>query len=237
MAQRTNELGQPIGAALPDWAGAKRPVTDTLQGAYCTVERLDAGRHAADLFDAFAEDETGGMWTYLSDGPFGTRAELEAWLAAAAGRTDQIFYAVRDRGTGRAQGFASYLRIQPDHGVVEVGSIAYAPCLQRTPAATEAMVLMMTFAFEDCGYRRYEWKCDALNAASRRAAERLGFTYDGLFRQAVVYRGRNRDTAWYSIVDQDWPALRLAFAAWLAPDNFDAAGRQKRRLAACMAAP
>jgi RimJ/RimL family protein N-acetyltransferase len=169
------------------------------------------------------------MWTYLFSGPFGTAQEFAAWLAAREDSLDPLFFAIVDGPTGHATGLASYLRIETMHGVVEVGHLAFSPLLQRTRAATEAMYLMMKHAFE-LGYRRYEWKCDALNEASRRAAERLGFRFEGIFRQAVVYKGRNRDTAWYSIVDSEWPARRAAFEAWLDPANFDADGRQLRRL-------
>ena len=165
----------------------------------------------------------------MTQGPFAAEAEMRAWLEAAAQGEDPLFHAILD-GDGRAAGVAAYLRIQPEHGVIEVGNIVLAPRLQRTPAATEAMVLMMGRAFDDLGYRRYEWKCDALNIRSRHAAQRLGFTYDGLFRQAVVYKGRNRDTAWYAILDRDWLALKPRFEAWLDPANFDADGNQKTRL-------
>lgn len=225
-----NTFGQPIGDALPDWQPARFPKVAAMDGATCTLELVDNARHATDLYEAFAEDADGRMWTYMVDGPFTSLNEMAQWLDRAAQLTDQVFYAIIDKKTGRAVGLASYLRIQPAHGVVEVGSIAYAPCLQRTVAATEAMVLMMRHAFEDFGYRRYEWKCDSLNEPSRKAAERLGFSYDGLFRQAIVYRGRNRDTAWYSILDSDWPVLKPAYVAWLDPGNFDTDGRQRRRL-------
>jgi len=230
-AQRVNEHGQPVGEALPDWAGAHYPDVAALDGTACRVERLDPLRHAPDLFKAFGQDRSGAMWTYLSDGPFASQDAVQKWLEASARQDGQVPYAIVPAETGRAAGVATFMRIQPADGVVEVGGIALAPPLQKTRAATEAMFLMMQYAFEACGYRRYEWKCDALNAPSRRAAERLGFTYDGLFRQAVVYRGRSRDTAWYSILDKDWPVAKRAFEAWLAPENFDAAGRQKRKLA------
>jgi RimJ/RimL family protein N-acetyltransferase len=227
----TNAFGQPIGEALPDWTPARFPRVDRMEGAYCDLELIDGARHADDLFAAFSADAEGRRWTYMVDGPFATAADMRRWVDTAMALEDQVFYAIVDKRSGRAAGFASYLRIQPAHGVVEVGSIAYAPCLQRTVAATEAMFLMMRHAFEDFGYRRYEWKCDSLNEPSRRAAERLGFAYDGLFRQAIVYRGRNRDTAWYSVLDTDWPALKPAYEAWLDSDNFDGDGGQCRRLA------
>lgn len=231
MPPRRNPLGQPIGEAVPDWKPVPRPPRAPLTGRFCRVEPLDPARHAADLYAAYAEDAEGRIWTYLPYGPFATPAAFEAWMAASCLGDDPLFHAVIDCDSGRALGVASYLRIEPAVGVIEVGHINYAPRLQRTPAATEAMFLMMRRVFAELGYRRYEWKCDALNAASRRAAERLGFAFEGVFRQATVYKGRNRDTAWYAVVDKDWPALARAYTAWLDPANFDAAGRQRRPLA------
>ena len=230
MPPSSNEFGQPIGEALPDWTPAAFPKTPRMSGRFCDLELIDAARHAGQLFAAFAEDADGRMWTYMANGPFEAEAEVRAWLKTAETLDDQVYYAVIDKATGRAVGIVTYLRIQPQHGVVEVGAISYAPCLQKTPAATEAMYLMMQHVFEVWGYRRYEWKCDDLNASSKRAAERLGFSYDGLFRQAIIYKGRNRDTAWYSILDKDWPPIKAALEAWLDPANFDAGGMQKRRL-------
>jgi len=228
-ASRTNDLGQPIGPPVADWKPLPRPSHEAMQGRYCRLEPLDAARHAADLHDAYSLDRDGRMWTYLFSGPFTTRDEYRAWVESRQGSQDPLFFAVVDAAIGRATGVASYLRIDPAHGVVEVGHIAFSPLLQRTRAATEAMYLMMRHAFA-LGYRRYEWKCDALNAPSRRAAERLGFTFEGIFRQAVVYKGRSRDTAWYSIIDSEWPGRETAFRAWLDPGNFEADGRQKRPL-------
>jgi RimJ/RimL family protein N-acetyltransferase len=225
----TNALGQPVGPPLPDWRPPSRPAHAILEGRYCRLEPLDAGRHAADLHAAYSRDADGRMWTYLSSGPFTSSAELRSWVEARQDSEDPLFFAVVDASTARAAGVSSYLRIEPAHGVVEVGHLAFAPQLQRTRVATEAMYLMMKHVF-DIGYRRCEWKCDALNAPSRRAAERLGFTFEGIFRQAIVYKGRNRDTAWYSVIDSEWPVLETSFRAWLDPDNFDADGRQRRRL-------
>jgi RimJ/RimL family protein N-acetyltransferase len=165
-------------------------------------------------------------------GPFSDRNAHRAWIERHSKTTDPMAYAIVDSSTGRAGGVASYMRITPDHGVIEVGYIHYSPTIQRTAAATEAMYLMMRSAFE-LGYRRYEWKCDSLNAASRAAALRLGFTYEGTFRQAIVYKGRSRDTAWFAITDRDWPTISGAFERWLARDNFTADGRQVRSLADC----
>ena len=230
MSQTVNELGQPIGEALPDWAPARFPKVARMEGAFCVVELADSEKHAADLLEAYKQDTEGRMWTYLSYGPFETLDAITQWLDAASQCEDQIFYTIVEKATGGAVGIATYLRIQPKDGVVEVGGISYSPRLQRTPMGTEAMFLMMKQVFDVWGYRRYEWKCDALNAASCTSAERIGFTYDGLFRQAVIYRGRNRDTAWYSILDKDWPVIKIAFEEWLAPGNFDSDGQQKRRL-------
>jgi len=201
-------------------------------GRWCRVEPLAPERHAADLFAACAEDPGGRMWTYVPYGPFADEAAYRAWMADYCLGDDPLFHAIVDAESGRALGVAALMRIDPKNGVIEVGNIAYAPALQRSRAATEAMALMMARVFDALGYRRYEWKCDALNAASRAAAERLGFRFEGIFRQAIVYKGRNRDTAWYAVIDRDWPALREGFNRWLAPENFDERGRQRRSLAA-----
>lgn len=200
-----------------------------MTGRYCQVEPLDAATHARDLHEANVRDVDGRNWTYLAYGPFESVEAYTQWATGAAAGTDPLFHAIVDAATGRAVGVASYLRIEPPAGTIEVGHINYSPLLQRTPAATEAMWLMMQRAFE-LGYRRYEWKCDALNAPSRAAAERLGFSFEGIFRQATIYKGRNRDTAWYAVIDREWPALDRAFRAWLDPANFDAHGSQRRSL-------
>ncbi len=231
MPEETNALGQPIGASLPDWSPCPPPPRETMEGRFCRVEPLDPARHAEDLFEAFSADAEARIWTYLPYGPFATLADFQAWMEKTCRGDDPLFHAVVDRETSRALGVASYLRITPAVGVIEVGHINFAPALQRTPAATEAMYLMMARVFDALGYRRYEWKCDALNAASQAAARRLGFTYEGIFRQATIYKARNRDTAWFAILDSEWPAAKAAFQAWLSPENFDAEGRQKRSLA------
>jgi RimJ/RimL family protein N-acetyltransferase len=229
MEPTRNDLGQPIGFPLPGWAPPPAPPRQPMEGRLCRLEPLDPGRHAPELFAADAADAEGRGWTYLAYGPFRTLADYRAWMHATCLGGDPLFFAIVDRTDGKAAGVASYLRITPAAGSIEVGHIHYAPRLQRSPAATEAMYLMMRRAFE-LGYRRYEWKCDALNAGSRAAAQRLGLSFEGVFRQAAVYKGRNRDTAWYAAIDREWPALREAFLAWLAPGNFDAAGRQRTRL-------
>ena len=230
MSQRTNSFGQPIGAELPAWHAPPRPPRVTLEGRFCRVEPLDVGRHARQLHDANSLDPDGRMWTYLFSGPFASFDEYRAWLEPRPASEDPLFFAFVDRQRAQAVGTGAYLRIVPANGAMEVGHLAFSPLMQRSPVATEAMYLMMRQAFE-LGYRRYEWKCDSLNAGSRRAAERLGFTFEGVFRQAIVYKGRNRDTAWYSITDREWPALDEAFRAWLHPSNFDAEGRQRAGLA------
>lgn len=207
-----------------------------MQGRYCRVVPLAVELHSAELYDSNQADRENRMWTYLPYGPFANLEEYRAWVTKMSQSDDPLFYAVLDGKTGRAAGVASYLRIDPPNGVIEVGHIAYSPSLQRTPAATEAMFLMMQYAFT-LGYRRYEWKCDALNEPSRRAAERLGFAFEGTFRQAVIYKGRSRDTAWYSILDRDWPALHSAFLKWLDPANFSSDGRQKASLRDLIARP
>jgi len=232
MPEETNQLGQPIGAALPGWAARPAPPREPMEGRYCRIEPLDPARHAEDLFAAFTEDREGRIWTYLPYGPFATLADLRAWMEQSCLGDDPLFHAIVDKAGGRALGVASYLRITPEVGVIEVGHINYAPALQQTPAATEAMFLLMARVFDGLGYRRYEWKCNALNDASRSAALRLGFSFEGVFRQATIVKGRNRDTAWFSILDSEWPEAKAAFEAWLAPENFDGAGKQKKSLAA-----
>jgi RimJ/RimL family protein N-acetyltransferase len=230
MEQHLNHLGQPIGFPLPGWSERPRPPRAPIAGRYCTVEPLDPDRHAAPLFEANSEDREGRNWTYLPYGPFSTLDAYRGWIVAASRADDPLFYAIVDNSTGQAVGVASLMRIDPKPGVIEVGGINYSPRLQRRPAATEAMYLLMRRVFDELGYRRYEWKCDSLNAPSRAAAQRLGFQYEGLFRQATVYKERNRDTAWFSILDSEWPPLRAAFEAWLDPANFAADGRQRRSL-------
>jgi RimJ/RimL family protein N-acetyltransferase len=230
MTTHVNALGQPVGAPLDHWQPPPRPTATVLEGAWARLERLDPDRHARALYEANALDAEGRNWTYLPIGPFAAFEPYDAWLRAMAAGADPYFFTIVDRATGLPVGVAAYLRIDPAAGSIEVGHINFSPRAQRSSVASETMFLMMRCAFS-LGYRRYEWKCDALNAPSRVAAERLGFTFEGLFRQATVYKGRNRDTAWYSILDREFPALERAFLAWLAPANRDAAGRQVRRLA------
>jgi RimJ/RimL family protein N-acetyltransferase len=225
-----NHLGQPIGPALPNWTPPPTPPRKPMEGRFCRLEPLDIERHSAALFEANSADPDGRIWTYMAYGPFATLADYRAWMTGKCLGDDPLFFAIIDKADSQPAGVASYLRITPAAGSIEVGHLLYAPRLQRQPAATEAMIQMMQRAFE-LGYRRYEWKCDALNTASRAAAQRLGLSFEGIFRQATVYKGRSRDTAWYAAIDSEWPALRTAFQTWLDPANFDADGQQRRRLA------
>jgi RimJ/RimL family protein N-acetyltransferase len=201
-------------------------------GRYVTVERLNPARHGDSLWREVGGAEKADLWRWMPDGPFEDRASLDAVLQAKSVSTDPLFYAIVDNASGDALGHASYMRIEPKHRVIEVGGIMYGPSLQQTRGATEAMYLMAKHAFEDQGYRRYEWKCNALNEPSRRAALRLGFTFEGIFRQHMMIKGANRDTAWFSMLDSEWPARKAAFERWLAPANFDASGRQLSPLSA-----
>jgi RimJ/RimL family protein N-acetyltransferase len=221
---------QPIGEPVPGFAPPPPPPRTAMRGRWVDVEPVDLDRHVPALFRAQAEDRDGRRWTYLASEQPATEGLYRTWLAALASGDDPLFHAIVDRASGDAVGVASYLRIEPRNGAIEVGHINFSPRLAQTRGATEAMFLMMRRAFAELGYRRYEWKCDALNAPSRRAAERLGFTFEGVFRQATVYKGRNRDTAWYSIVDREWPALERAFMRWLDPANFDDEGVQRTPL-------
>jgi RimJ/RimL family protein N-acetyltransferase len=201
-----------------------------MKGRMAIVEPLDAERHGADLFAANAEGD-GSNFTYYPYGPFATPEEQLAWIASVAGDPSRLFHAIIDKASGKAVGAASYANITPAMGVIEIAGLNFSPRLQQKPAATEAHYLLMRRAFDELGYRRYEWKCDSWNLPSRAAALRLGFTYEGLFRQAIVVRGRNRDTMYFSITDREWPRLKQAFESWLDPGNFDAHGRQKAKLA------
>lgn len=224
---RVNALGQPIGPPLETDLPRPKPGRVTLEGRYCTLRPL-ASEDGPGLWDAFGEDKTGASWTYLPHGPFAAEADFQAFIDGAAESEDPLFFTVLK--AGRPLGHATLLRIDAAQGVVEVGFIHFSPLMQRTPASTEAMFLLMAHVFDDLGYRRYEWKCDALNAPSRRSAERLGFTYEGTFRQATSYKGRNRDTAWFSILNSEWPAMKARFERWLDPANFDDGGTQRHPL-------
>jgi len=229
MTYDTNAFGQPVGLTVENWQPAQTPPRATMQGKYCRLEPVDIDNHAQELFDANAESNDDSMWTYLPYGPFESFEQYRDWMKATCCGNDPLFFTIIDNATNKAVGLAAYLRIDAKIGSIEVGHLAYSPALQRKPAATEAMYLMMAKAFE-LGFRRYEWKCNSLNLPSRIAAQRLGFSYEGEFRQATIVKGRNRDTTWYAIIDKEWPALRTAFEKWLAPQNFDSNGQQRLRL-------
>ena len=223
--------GQEIGAPLDGWSPPRAPTRVTIPGRWCRVEPLDATRHADDLFAAYAQAPDTRDWTYL---PLERPADVDGFrglVAAQALSRDPLHFAIVEAAGGRAIGTAALMRIDLANGVIEVGHINFAPSLKRTRAGTEAIALLMALAFDELGYRRLEWKCDRLNAPSRRAALRYGFAFEGIFRQAVVTKGRSRDTAWYAIIDSDWPRVRVALEAWLAPSNFDSLGCQVAPLA------
>jgi RimJ/RimL family protein N-acetyltransferase len=228
---RRNDFGQPVGwPIVPEWRPAQRPPLTAMEGRFAIVEPLDAARHAADLFAANAEGD-GSNFTYYPYGPFATLAEQREWIAGSTADAGRLFHAIVDKAAGGAVGVAAYANITPAMGVIEIASLNFSPRLQRRPAATEAHYLLMRRAFDELGYRRYEWKCDSWNLPSRAAALRLGFTYEGLFRQAMVVRGRNRDSMYFSITDREWPRIKTAFERWLDPANFGTDGRQKASLA------
>lgn len=225
VTQHHNDFGQPVGFPVTDWTVPPLPPRTVLNGRFCRLEPLGPDRHAEQLHAANSLEADGRGWTYVAYGPFATFADYRHWTETYGQRTDHRFYAIIDTQIEKAGGVAAYMRMDPASGSIEVGAIKYTPLIVQQPAATEAMHLMMKNAFA-LGYRRYEWKCDALNAPSRAAAQRLGFSYEGIFRQALVYKGRNRDTAWFSITDREWPAVLAAHEQWLAPENFDAQGHQ-----------
>ena len=220
------QVGAPVA-----WTPAERPARVVLEGTTVRVEPLSVERHGGDLWDAAqGANADPHLWTYLAYGPFEEESAFRAHLTAQEASPDPIFFAVVDQATGIAMGVASLMRIDAANGVGEIGPIWFGSTLQRSTAATEAIFLLADYLMTTLGYRRFEWKCDALNRRSRRAAARYGFTYEGTFRQHLVYKGRNRDTAWYSIIDGEWPAIRAAFIAWLDPANFDESGKQRRSL-------
>lgn len=216
-----------LGTPVPDWQSPPAPEGAPLIGRYAELEALDPDQHAALLFQAFEGHDR--VWDYMPYGPFSAAALYHRWVRETVQQNDPLFYAIRNLETGQWEGVASFLRIDPANGTIEVGHINFSPALQQTRAGTEAIFLMMQWVFSN-GYRRFEWKCNALNIGSRRAAQRYGFSYEGVFRQAVISKGRNRDTAWFAMIDKEWPALKAAFEAWLDPSNFDAEGRQREKL-------
>jgi RimJ/RimL family protein N-acetyltransferase len=214
-----------------DSSPAPRPRRIAMEGRHVTLAPLDPAAHGDDLWESTRSAANDCLWRYLFDGPYPDRASFDANLESKAASEDPLFFAILDRPSQRPLGWAAYMRIEPRHRVIEVGSILFTRALQRTAGATEAMYLMARHVFEDLEYRRYEWKCDALNEPSRRAALRLGFSFEGVFRQHMIVKGRNRDTAWYSMLDGEWPSRKAAFERWLSPSNFDAEGAQKFPLA------
>ena len=224
-----NQYQQPVGEALPDWRPRPFPQRLTFEGHFCRLEPLSVD-HAAALFQAHQQAPDNRSWTWLTREPEKNEAEYRHWVESNCALRDPIHFAVIDLCTGKPVGSLALMRIDSENGVMEVGHVHFSPLLSRTPMATEAQWLLMRYAFETLGYRRYEWKCDSLNAPSRRAALRLGFQFEGCFRQARVVKGRNRDTDWFSIIDSEWPAIDRALQNWLAIDNFNADGSQKRTL-------
>ncbi|WP_109126350.1 GNAT family protein [Dyella sp. C11] len=236
MSSPTNTYGQPIGPALPHWSARERPGNVTLEGRFCRLEPLSASRHAASLYDAYAQADDPRDWTYMFVGPFENEALFLQYMSTLEQSQDPKHYAVIDAVTGKAVGSLSLMRIEPTHGVIEVGHVMFSPLMKQKPASTEAQFLLMRYVFDVLKYRRYEWKCDSLNAPSRKTAQRLGFSFEGIFRQAVVYKGRSRDTAWFSIIDSEWPAIGKAFVHWLSPSNFDDQGQQVQSLSSLRSA-
>lgn len=227
---RQNEYGQNIGFPVEDWTPRPHPTSVTLTGRRCRLEPLNAEAHATDLFEAYNTAPDASDWTYLFVGPFQSAEQYREYAEVAAKSTDPRHFTVIDLATGKPVGTLALMRIDPAQGVIEVGSVTFSPLLKQSALSTEAQYLLMAYAFDELGYRRYEWKCDDLNLPSRKAADRLGFKYEGTFRRAVVYKGRNRDTAWYSIIKEEWPEIKEAFNAWLSADNFDQDGKQQRSL-------
>jgi RimJ/RimL family protein N-acetyltransferase len=221
--------GLPIGQEM-DRTVANRPMRTILPGRYVTIRPLDPATHLQDLYDGTHGPNREAFWLYMSEGPFSDPTVFRAYLEKRARSDDPLSFSINDNETGRAVGHASYMRITPEHRVIEVGNIFYTSALARKPGGTEAMYLMARHVFEDLGYRRYEWKCNALNMPSRRAALRLGFSFEGIFLQHMIQKNRNRDTAWYSMLDYEWSSYKAAYEDWLSPENFDSSGKQRRAL-------
>ncbi len=215
---------------LQNWTPRPRPERKTLEGRYVRLETLDAEKHGDELFAASSVDDADQRFTWLFEFPPSNRLEFEPWLEKAAAGEDPLFFVVIDKASGKVAGRQSLMRIDAENGVIEIGNIYWGPLISRKPAATEAQFLFMRYVFDELGYRRYEWKCNDDNAPSKRAAQRFGFRHEGTFRQHLVVKGKNRNTAWFSVLDQEWPALKQAYQAWLAPDNFDETGKQKKKL-------
>jgi RimJ/RimL family protein N-acetyltransferase len=221
-----------VSEDLKNWQPRPRPERKVLEGRYVRLEPLDAARHGDGLFEASSVTDADGRFRWLFEVPPESRAAFQPWLDKVEASSDPLFFAVIDKASGKVAGRQTLMRIEPAFGVIEIGNIYWGPLIARKPAATEAQFLFAQYAFDELGYRRYEWKCNNNNEPSKRAAERFGFSFEGIFRQHLVVKSENRDTAWYSIIDKEWPALKKAYEAWLDPANFDAAGQQKRRLEA-----
>ena len=228
-----NEYGQIIGESVVGHTSGKLPAIDFLEGRYARIESLSVEKHAEDLLSVYGPDTPREMWTYLFQEPVEDMKELVNLLNQMLARKDRFFYAILDRETGKSLGTFSLMRIDQNNRVIEVGTVIFSPELRGTRIGTEAQYLLARYVFEELNYRRYEWKCDALNLPSRRAAERLGFVYEGTFRQAVIYKGRTRDTDWLSMIDKDWPKVKARFEAWLKSENFDEEGHQLKSLREC----
>ena len=228
-----NEYGQIIGESVVGHTSGKLPAIDFLEGRYARIEALSVEKHAEDLLAVYGPDTPREMWTYLFQEPVEDMKELVNLLNQMLARKDRFFYAILDRETGKSLGTFSLMRIDQNNRVIEVGTVIFSPELRGTRIGTEAQYLLARYVFEELNYRRYEWKCDTLNLPSRKAAERLGFIYEGTFRQAVIYKGRTRDTDWMSMIDKDWPKVKARFESWLSPDNFDENGQQLKSLREC----
>lgn len=223
-----NEFGQLLGMVVENWLPRERPNHEIIQGKYCILEPIQIDRHAEKLYAAFAFDNRGESWTYLAYGPFASLNEFSDWITATLSET--LLYAILNAETQDPLGVVGFSRINPQHGVLEIGHVHFSKWLKKTPLATEAIYLMLRHVFDKYGYRRCEWKCNNLNEASKRAAERFGFTFEGIFRQNFVFKNRNRDTAWFSILDHEWPKLKARFEKWLSPQNFTPSGKQILKL-------
>ena len=228
-----NEYGQIIGESVVGHTSGKLPAIDFLEGRYARIEALSVEKHAEDLLAVYGPDSPRDMWTYLFQSPVENLEELIVALKQMIERKDRFYYAIIDKVTGKALGTFSLMRIDQANRTIEVGAVTFSPALKQTKMGTEAHYLLARYVFEELNYRRYEWKCDALNLPSRKAAERLGFIYEGTFRQAVIYKGRTRDTDWMSMIDKDWPKVKARFESWLSPDNFDENGQQLKSLREC----
>ena len=226
----SNGLESLVSENLRDWQPRPRPERKAIDGRYVRLEPLSAAKHGDGLYEASSVSDVGGRFAWLPDYPPETRADFQPWLDKVEASEDPLFFTVIDKASGKVAGRQTLMRIDPTYGVIEIGNIYWGPIMSRKPAATEAQFLFMKYIFDELGYRRYEWKCNNRNEPSKRAAERFGFKFEGIFRQHLIVKGENRDTAWYSIIDKEWPALRKAYEVWLDPANFDGDGQQKRRL-------